>query len=398
MGSLVNNTVEVEYKGDCNWGLRSKLLLENGLLIEACGFGSPDVRVGELVFTTGMVGYPETLTDPSYEGQILIITHPLVGNYGVPSRDIVGDQIPLHYESDRIHVEALVVSYVTRPNHWSSIMSIHEWLESENIPGLLNVDTRMLVKHIREKGVMMAVVAVYPKDENVDNEYLKELLAKSGRYDSLELVSKVSPKKPIVHVPSKGYDNTIVLVDCGVKYGILRELLARRFRVVRIPYDHNPIDYLYEYNAKGVVYSNGPGNPELLEDTIDYAREVIRCGIPTLGICLGHQILALASGAKTFKLKYGHRGQNKPCINVENNECFVTSQNHGYAVDERSLEGTGFKVWMLNIDDKTVEGLKHTGKPVITVQFHPEGSPGPLDTMWIFDKFKSMVEKYGVSI
>lgn len=382
----------------CKHGLKSLIVLEDGLVVEGCGFGAPGIRVGELVFTTGMVGYPETLTDPSFEGQILIMTHPLIGNYGVPSTEIREFGLPLHYESDRIHVEALIVAYETDPNHWASSKSLHEWLTSENVPGVSNVDTRMLVKHIREKGVMMAAVAVYSYAEYMDAEYLFRILKKTTRYDNLDLVNRVSPSKPIINTPNSYWKKTILVIDCGVKYGILRELLRRKFRVVRIPCKEDPIKYLYEYNAKGVVLSNGPGNPIILRDTIKYAQNLIEYNIPILGICLGHQILALAAGGQTYKLRYGHRGQNKPCIDMESGKCFVTSQNHGFAINADSLKGTGFKIWMINADDKTIEGLKHISRPIITTQFHPEASPGPLDTSWIFDLFEKMVEKYGVSI
>ncbi len=375
--------------------MRGLLLLEDGLLVEGCGFGSPGIRVGEIVFTTGMVGYPETLTDPSFCGQILVATHPLIGNYGVPSRSILEHGLPSHYESDRIWVEAFIVSFETSPSHWASSKSLHEWLAEEGVPGISNVDTRMLVKHIRDKGVMMAVAAVYPEENFLELEYLRKLLEESEHYNEAYLVSRVSPRKIVIHEPGGNARRTVVVVDCGVKYGILRELLKRGFRVVRIPYNEDPIKYLHEFNACGVVFSNGPGNPELLSDTIRSARAVIEYGVPSLGICLGHQILAIASGAETYKLKYGHRGQNKPCMCVERSKCFVTSQNHGFAVDENSLDETGFKLWMINVDDRTIEGLKHSSKPIITVQFHPEGSPGPLDSSWIFDMFTGMVEKYG---
>jgi len=219
----------------CRRKLRSVLLTEDGVILEGCGFGSPGIRVGELVFTTGMVGYPESLTDPSYKGQILIITHPLIGNYGVPDRNIKENGIPLHYESDKIQVEALVVAYETDPSHWASTMSLHQWLKSEGIPGVSNVDTRMLVEHIREKGTVMAVVAVYPENEEIDIEQLKKILERTERYDYKNLVDMVAPPKTILHVPDHGYDDTVVLIDCGVKYGIVRELLRRRIRVIRIP-------------------------------------------------------------------------------------------------------------------------------------------------------------------
>lgn len=378
-------------------GFNAVLLLEDGTVFEGCGFGSPGIGVGELVFTTGMVGYPEAITDPSFRGQILVFTHPLIGNYGVPSKDIFEYGVPKYFESNKPQVRAIVTAYITSPSHWTSISDLDRWLMSEGIPGITMVDTRMIVKMLREKGVMNALVYVY--DDYVDIDELMAKLRSSLRYDYIDLVSEVMPKNVIFHEPPDliSRTSTVVLVDCGVKYGIVRALLKRGFRVIRIPCVEDPLKYVDEFGASGIIYSNGPGNPLLLKDTIEHARNVLEFGIPTLGICLGHQILAIASGAKIFKLKYGHRGQNKPCMDLERDKCFVTSQNHGYAVDNSSIANTGFKLWFINVDDKTVEGLKHNSKPVITVQFHPEASPGPHDSEWIFNLFKRLVEKYGTS-
>ncbi len=374
---------------------KSVLILEDGTLVEGCGFGHPTVSCGELVFTTGMVGYPEALTDPSFRGQILIFTHPMMGNYGVPSKEILEFGTPKYFESERIQVEAVVVAYENLPSHWTAIMSLNEWLKMEGIPGVSAVDTRALVKKIRERGVMEAVVAVY--EDKVDIDELMSRLKGSLRYDQKVLVRDVMPKNIVFHEPPDyhGHMSTLVVVDCGIKYGILRELLRNGFRLIRIPCNEDPIKYLEAYGGSGIVYGSGPGNPKLLTEVIERAKEVLEYGVPILGICLGHQILALAAGAEIYKLKYGHRGQNKPCIDLERGKCFVTSQSHGYVVDEKSLTGTGFKLWMVNADDKTVEGLKHVNKPVITVQFHPEGSPGPLDSVWVFSLFKRLVERYG---
>ena len=373
-------------------GLAAKLLLEDGSIFIGSGFGYPKIVVGEVVFTTGMVGYTESLTDPSYAGQILTITYPLVGNYGVPDYDIKEYNLPVHFESDRIQVEGLIVAKETDPSHWASKLSLHEWLRSEGVPGICDIDTRALVKKLRNYGVMMGVLAVYPVNEEISDEELWKILKRSTRYENLVFVDKVSPKEPVI------YENdgpTIVVIDCGVKYGILRELLRRRFKVVRVPYNY-PVKKILEYEPQGILVSNGPGNPALLIDTIKNVKALIEYGYPMLGICLGHQLIALALGAKTYKLKYGHRGQNKPCIDlVITKKCYVTSQNHGFAVDERTIENSGLKLWFRNADDKTVEGL--IGDRVLTVQFHPEASPGPLDTTWIFDLFEKMVMKYGVS-
>ncbi len=379
----------------CRRGLKAKLVLEDGTVYHGAGFGAPGIVVGEVVFTTGMVGYPESLTDPSYKGQILTITHPLVGNYGVPSKELCEYGLPAHFESDRIQIEGLIVAEETDPNHWASRMSLHEWLASEGIPGISRVDTRALVKKIREKGVMMGILAVYhPSDEPSDEELLSKL-NKSTRYDEQLFVDKVSPKEPITHEPPHPNGKTIALIDCGVKYGIVRELLRRGFRVVRVPYSYS-CDQIMKLEPSGILVSNGPGNPVYLKDTIKAVRGLIEYGLPVLGICLGHQLISLALGAEIFKLKYGHRGQNKPCVDlVVTGKCYVTSQNHGYAVKEESIPETGLRLWFRNADDKTVEGL--IGGNVLSVQFHPEASPGPYDTTWIFDLFAKRVMRNGVS-
>ncbi len=385
--------IQVITLSSCKRGLRSVIVLENGLVVRGCGFGAPGIRVGEIVFTTNIVGYPESLTDPSYKGQILVYTHPLVGNYGVPSRKLDYLGIPLNYESDKIQVEAFVVAYETSPSHWASTCSLHEWLKEEGVPGVSGVDTRSLVKIIREKGVMMAVVAVYPENEEVDLDELLAKLESAPRYDDIDYASRVSPLEPVIHrVPGDG-KGTLIITDCGIKYGILREILRRGYDVVRIPCHSDPVRYLEEYNAVGVVVSNGPGNPVLLKDVIENIRALIEYRTPLLGICLGHQLISLALGATTYKLKYGHRGPNKPVLDLSRHKCYITTQNHGYAINTNSLEDTGLRLWMINADDRTVEALIHEKLPVLTTQFHPEASPGPLDTTWVFDYFLKMVRK-----
>lgn len=359
------------------------LVLEDGSIFFGRGFGYPKTVIGEVVFTTGMVGYPEAITDPSYRGQILCFTYPLIGNYGIPSFNLKDKWgIPIHFESDKPHVLGVIVHELcNKPNHWACDRTLHEWLFNEGIPGIYGIDTRMLTKKLRVKGVMLGVLQV--SNEDVDVEYLFSLIEKSPKYDKLDLVSEVTIKEPIV------YDNegaTVVVIDCGVKYGIVRSLLYRGLKVVRVPRNYS-VDKILSFDPKGVVISNGPGNPEVNVETIKNICELIEIGIPILGICLGNQMIALSLGASTFKLKYGHRGQNKPCIDLDSGFCYVTSQNHGFAVRKDSLNGTDLSVWWLNADDKTIEGLKHCCKPVISVQFHPEASPGPYDTGFVFDIF-----------
>lgn len=376
-------------------GLHAVLVLEDGSVFRGKGFGAVGEAIGEVVFTTGMVGYCESLTDPSYRGQILCFTYPLIGNYGVPSYSHVDYyKLPLFFESHQIHVTGVIVHEACKtPSHWASVKSFPEWLEEEGVPGIEGIDTRMLVQKLREHGVMMGILSV--SEEEVDEAELYRKLCKAEKYSARRFVEEVSPKEPVFHEieDSRG---TVVVLDCGVKLSIVRCLLKRKFSVVRVPYYYQLHDIM-EFKPCGVVVSNGPGNPVLYEETVSTIRDIIEEKLPILGICLGNQLIALALGASTFKLKYGHRGLNKPCVDLTTGKSYVTSQNHGYAVDAKSLKGTGLKVWFINADDKTIEGLRHEKLPVISVQFHPEASPGPLDTAWVFDLFAEMVVKYGVS-
>jgi carbamoyl-phosphate synthase small subunit len=335
-----------------------------------------------------MVGYTESITDPSYRGQILTFTYPLIGNYGVPSYDDADEHnIPLNFESDRAQVSGVVVSEVCRaPSHWRSKRSLDEWLYEEGVPGIEGVDTRELTKRLRVHGVMMGVISV--SEDEVDVEGMRRRLARAERYGEQDFVSLVSIKEPKIYGDGA---ESVVLIDCGVKYGIIRELLRRRLKVIRVPYDTSASEIL-EYNPKGILVSNGPGNPKICAKTIETVRSLIDEGIPMLGICLGVQIIALSLGGDTYKLKYGHRGQNKPCLDLKTGRSYITSQNHGYAVDPNSLKGSGLEVWMINADDKTVEGVYHESKPLLAVQYHPEASPGPYDTTFIFDLFAEMME------
>lgn len=370
----------------CRTGMRARLLLENGMGFEGCGFGAKGVKVGEVVFSTSMTGYPESLTDPSYEGQILVYTHPMVGNYGVPSKEFRVEGIPACYESDRIHVEGFIIGELPEPSHYLSSMSLSDWLRSESVPGMYRVDTRMIVKTIRSKGVMMGVIAVYSEDEEPPAwSRMMDMLRRAKRYDELKLAYRVSPLEPIEHTPvHAGYNGrTVAVLDCGLKYGILRELLKRGFRVVRYPCWSKAEEVVEEADA--VLLSNGPGNPSILDEAIKAVQGILEYRLPVLAICLGMQLLCVASGAKTFKLPYGHRGPNKPVVDLDTGRCFVTTQNHGYAVDAGGLAGTGLRLRFLNPDDKTVEGVVDADGRVLAVQFHPEGGPGPHDSTWMFD-------------
>ncbi|HVX58064.1 MAG TPA: glutamine-hydrolyzing carbamoyl-phosphate synthase small subunit [Candidatus Saccharimonadales bacterium] len=312
--------------------------------------------VGEVVFNTGMTGYVESLTDPSYANQILVFTYPMIGNYGVQPDDA---------ESGRIQVSGVVVSELAmKGSHARSASSFPEWLRSQNIPLLTGVDTRALTKHLRTKGTMLGAIASGPVDAK-----------------KLSLAPKqVTIDEPIVY--NRGRGKKIILVDCGAKENILRELLKLPVEVKRVPADY---DYTRE-TYDGVVLSNGPGDPTDYQPTVAIARKALKGSKPVFGICLGTQIMALAAGAKTYKLKFGHRGHNQPCMNDEDERCYVTSQNHGYAIDEKSLPA-GWQVLFRNLNDDSVEGIKHRSKPFFSVQFHPEARPGPTDTNWLFERF-----------
>ncbi|MEM3149286.1 MAG: glutamine-hydrolyzing carbamoyl-phosphate synthase small subunit, partial [Candidatus Jordarchaeales archaeon] len=312
------------------------LVLEDGSFFLGYGFGAVGRVSGEVVFNTGMVGYVESLTDPSYHGQILTMTYPLVGNYGVPSFNVVDEWgLPAYFESDGVKVRGFVVHECCRtPSHWNSAESLDEWLRREGVPGIEGVDTRMLTKKLRVKGVMLGILEVCEEGVEPDvDELLKEVKYVEDP-NKRKLASEVSCRKPVSY--GDGGGKRVVLIDCGVKLSILRQLLRRGTEVVRVPYGAK-VDEILDYRPRGVVVSNGPGDPKSAVEVIDAVRGVLSEELPVFGICFGNQILALACGGDTYKLKYGHRSQNQPCIDVETGRCYITSQNHGYAVSEESL-------------------------------------------------------------
>jgi len=346
----------------------AKLLLEDGSEYSGFSFGYEGNTTGEVVFNTGMVGYPETLTDPSYRGQILICTFPLIGNYGVPSKENENGLLR-NFESDSIHVRALIVSdYSEYYSHWSAERSLCDWLNEEKIPAIQGIDTRMLTRKLRERGSMIGKI-IFEEDDSLE----------FSDPNKTDLVGEVSVKNPVEYPAGKG---KIILVDCGTKNNIIRAFLGRDISVIRVPYNYD----FTKIKANGVMLSNGPGDPKMNETTIEYIKKVMRANIPILGICLGSQILALASGADTYKLKYGHRGHNQPCNELGTKRCYITSQNHGYAVKTDSLS-EDWREWFVNENDGTNEGIIHISKPFFAAQFHPEASPGPDDCEFIFDMF-----------
>jgi len=351
--------------------IKAKLVLEDGTEFIGYSFGSEKSVSGEVVFNTGMVGYPENMTDPSYKGQILTLTYPLIGNYGVPNNDKEND-IPKFFESDNIQITALIVSeYSFNHHHWNAEKSLSDWLKEEEIPALYGIDTRMLTKILREKGTMLGKIIfeqdISLYDPNKDN-----------------LVDEVSIKEKKVYGNGK---TKILLVDCGVKYNIIRCFLKRDCTVIRVPWDY---DFSKEeYDA--LFISNGPGDPKMCDVTINNLKEALKEDKPIFGICLGNQLLSLAAGADTYKLKYGHRSQNQPCIQVGTERCYITTQNHGFAVDNKTLP-EGWEPFFVNANDDTNEGIRHKSKPFFTVQFHPEATAGPVDTEFLFDEFLKNVK------
>lgn len=354
-----------------NQRLRATLKLQNGMEFHGWSFGFDKACSGEVVFSTSMVGYTESLTDPSYSGQILCVTYPIIGSYGVPDEGVDELGISKNFESEKIWVKGLVISdYSSNYSHWSAVKSLDEWLKEQKIPGIYGIDTRELTKVLRDNGSMLGVIV----PENVEEP------ARMEDPNLVNQVELVSCKEVLRYGSPDG--KKVVMVDCGVKHNILRHFVRRGVQVIRVPwdYDFNSLDY------DGLFISNGPGNPEFLGKTVGHIKEAMRAGKPVFGICMGNHLLAMAAGAKTFKLKYGHRGGNQPVRMEGSNRCFVTSQNHGYAVDSKTL-GPDWIPSFINMNDGTNEGIKHKSLPFYSVQFHPEASCGPTDTGFLFDQF-----------
>lgn len=377
------------------------LILDDGTRFSGQSFGYEKPVAGEVVFNTAMTGYPESLTDPSYAGQLMTLTYPLVGNYGVPPFSIEGNGLPTFMESGRIHAEAIIVSdYSENYSHWNAVESLADWLKREHVPGITGIDTRELTKVLREHGVMMGKIVF---DDAMDNGEWK-----MDNYGEVNYVDRVSCKDIIVYAAgeSKTFPvstpkeelnsqlstlnsplKKVVLVDCGVKTNILRCLLRRGVEVIRVPWD-------YDFNGlqfDGLFISNGPGDP----DTCDAAVQNIRRAmanekLPIFGICMGNQLLSKAGGARIYKLKYGHRSHNQPVRMVGTDRCFITSQNHGYAVDNNTL-GADWEPLFVNMNDGSNEGIRHKRNPWFSAQFHPEAASGPTDTEFLFDEFVKLL-------
>jgi len=351
-----------------------KLILEDGSILNGKSFGYEGSIAGEVVFNTAMTGYPESLTDPSYKGQILVLTYPIVGNYGVPREDSENNLYKF-FESDQLHISALVISdYSAEYSHWNAEKSLGDWLKQHQIPGIFDVDTRMITKLLREKGSMLGKIvfdSIEPDtyDPNLEN-----------------LVARVSVDKKMVYGNGK---QRILLIDCGVKYNIIRYLLERDTTVIRVPWDHDISKEEYD----GLFITNGPGDPKQCGITVENLAKAYRGDTPIFGICLGNQLMALAAGADTYKLKYGHRSHNQPVLEVGTDKSYITSQNHGFAIDNDTLSGD-WEPLFVNLNDDTNEGMKHTSKPFFSTQFHPEASGGPTDTAYLFDLFIDHIKKH----
>ena len=360
--------------------MNALLVLEDGSCFQGIGFGAEKRMEGEVVFNTGMVGYTESLTDPSYKGQILALTYPLIGNYGVPRHksDLFG--LPVNFESHSIKVQGLVASEVCyNPSHWQCKKTLPEWFFKEKKVGIAGIDTRALTKKLRACGSMRGILEV----GHPDIETLKIEVKNVDDPNTKNLVGEVSVKKPVTY--GSGSKN-IVLIDCGVKANIIRELCIRNSTVIQVPYDY-PLNKILSHEPDGVVVSNGPGDPKMLMDTtVETIRALIDENMPMFGICLGNQIMGLALGIDTYKLKFGHRSQNQPCIDMNTRRCFITSQNHGFVLDEKKFP-KDVSPWFVNANDRTIEGIRHKKKNIFAVQFHPESTPGPVDTSYLFDEF-----------
>jgi len=352
--------------------IKARLELEDGSVFHGFSFGAQQSVSGEVVFNTGMVGYPESLTDPSYFGQILVLTYPLIGNYGVPGSKIIND-LNEWFESSQLQILGLVVSeYSFDYNHWSAQKSLADWLIEHEVPALFGIDTRMLTKRLRDEGTMLGRI-LFRTDEKIFYDPNK-----------INLVEKVSIEEPIEY---ESGNKKVILIDCGCKDSIVRSLLKRNLKIKRVSWKYDFTDEKYD----GILISNGPGDPKMCDETVKIVRKVMDKAIPIFGICMGNQILSLAAGADTYKLKFGHRSQNQPCVEIGTKRCYITSQNHGYAVDGRSLP-EGWEPWFTNANDGTNEGIRHISKPFMSVQFHPEAAPGPVDTEILFDDFLRMIE------
>ena len=348
------------------------LVLSDGTTFHGQSFGYDKPVAGEVVFNTAMMGYPESLTDPSYAGQLMVLTYPLVGNYGVPPFTFESNGIPTFMESDKIYASAIIVAdYSTCYSHWNAKESLADWLKREQVPGITGIDTRELTKVLREHGVMMGQILFDDQPDNIPE----------ANYEGVNFVDQVSCKQ-ILHY-NEGAGKRVVLVDCGVKANIIRCLVNRGVEVIRVPWNYDYTDMDFD----GLFLANGPGDPDTCEDAVRIIRKQMDASRkPICGICMGNQLLAKAAGASIYKLKYGHRSHNQPVRMVGTEKCYVTSQNHGYAVNAKTLNADWQELFV-NMNDGSNEGIRHKTLPWFSSQFHPEACSGPVATEFMFDKF-----------
>ncbi|MBN2518695.1 MAG: glutamine-hydrolyzing carbamoyl-phosphate synthase small subunit [Candidatus Altiarchaeota archaeon] len=359
------------------------LVLEDGTVVEGECFGAEGEAVGEVVFTTGMVGYQEAITDPSFKYEILVPTYPLMGNYGIT---------PERFESQGVWMEGMVVRELChKPSHGRIIKTLDDFLMEHGVPGLEGADTRFLTRKLRTHGSLLGILKCPYEPSDVED--LKAKLAKAKPITEVDLVDSVSTKEVVIH-DTKNATHTMVLIDCGTKASIIENLVRRGIKVVQVPArtDHKKI---LEFEPDGIAVSNGPGDPGRAEYVIDTIKKLVDEQLPTFGICFGSQLIGLALGGKRYKMKFGHRGANQPVKDLRTKKVYITSQNHGFAIDAESLDGTGAEVSHISLNDKTVEGIRHGELPIMSVQYHPEATPGPQDTNYIFDEFIGLMKKWG---
>ncbi|OAL69884.1 carbamoyl-phosphate synthase subunit arginine-specific small [Trichophyton violaceum] len=364
---------------------RATLTIRNGPIFHGKSFGAKTNISGEAVFTTSLVGYPESLSDPSYRGQILVFTQPLIGNYGIPSSERDEHGLLKYFESPSLQAVGVVVADAAlKYSHWTAVESLSEWCIREGVPAISGVDTRQIVTYLREQGSSLARITVGEEyDADQDEAFIDP--------EQINLVRKVSTKSPF-HVSAANSTSHVAVIDCGVKENILRSLVSRGASVTVFPYDY-PV-YKVAHHFDGVFISNGPGDPTHCSQTVHTLSKLMQTSqIPIMGICLGHQLLALAVGARTIKLKYGNRAHNIPALDLTTGRCHITSQNHGYAVDASTLP-SDWKPYFVNLNDNSNEGMIHKTRPIFSTQFHPEAKGGPLDSSYLFDIYLDSVQKY----